>query len=236
MNQRTYHSSQPYKYRNSPGTDLLQLLLFYILPFIIINSIIFFLATTKPDYDLAIGGTNDYRTTTITFTIKSFMPLKEVTIKMDSQPLDLEKVGNKKYQATIDHNGSLEIYMVNFNNMALLQYERIDILDDEPPTIEDYVADDGLLSFTIMDTQSGIDYSSIHGVTSSGQSVLPLSIDKSNGRIIFQMNFDSLTVSAKDMSGNEYLTTFSLNTVDPPAEASGEPSSDSSEDPEGEQA
>ena len=34
-------------------------------------------------------------------------------------------------------------------------------MDDEPPTIEDYVAEDGLLSFTVIDTQSGIDYSSI---------------------------------------------------------------------------
>lgn len=106
--------------------------------------------------------------------------------------------------------------------MALLEYERIDILDDEPPIIEDYTAEDGLLSFTIMDTQSGVDYSSIHAQTSSGQAVVPLSVDKSNGRVIFQMAFDSLTVSAKDMTGNEYLTTFSLNTIDP----TGEPVSD----------
>ncbi len=226
MNQRTYRNLRPYKYNNSTSSDLIQLLLFYILPFIIVNSIIFFLATTKPDYELTISGTNDYRTTTITFTIKSIMPLKEVTIKMDTQPIDLVKVGKKKYQATIDHNGSLEIYMMNFNNMALLEYERIDILDDEPPIIEDYTAEDGLLSFTIMDTQSGVDYSSIHAQTSSGQAIVPLSVDKSNGRVIFQMAFDSLTVSAKDMTGNEYLTTFSLNTIDPPVDQTGEPVSD----------
>lgn len=95
MNQRTYRNLRPYKYNNSTSSDLIHLLLFYILPFIIVNAIIFFLATTKPDYELTISGTNDYRTTTITFTIKSIMPLKEVTIKMDTQPIDLVKVGKR---------------------------------------------------------------------------------------------------------------------------------------------
>lgn len=211
MNQHTYRSSRPYKYHNYMDSELVQLLLFYILPFIIINSIIFFLVTTKPKYEVIIEGTNDYRTTDITFTIKSIMPLKEVTIKMDSQPLDLVKVGKKTYRSTIAHNGALEIYMKNFNGMALLEYEHIDILDDEPPTIENYAAEDGLLSFTIIDTQSGVDYSSINALTSAGERILPLSIDKATGRIVFQMDPNGLSVSVKDMSGNEYLTTFSLN-------------------------
>ena len=61
MNQRTYRNLRPYKYNNSTSSDLIHLLLFYILPFIIVNAIIIFLATTKPDYGLTISGTNDYR-------------------------------------------------------------------------------------------------------------------------------------------------------------------------------
>lgn len=217
MNRRTYQSSRQYKYNSFPSPDLIQLLLFFILPFIIVNSIIFFLVTTKPKYEVVIEGTNDYRTTDVTFTIKSIMPLKEVTIKMDSQPLDLVKVGKRTYRSTINHNGSLEIYMKNFNGMALLEYEHIDILDDEPPTIEDYVAEDGILSFTVLDTQSGIDYSSILAQTSMGQQILPLNVDKATGRVSFQMDSNGLSVSVRDMSGNEYLTTFSLNELDPGA-------------------
>jgi len=216
MSQRTYRNPRPYKYNNPfPSSDFIQLLLFFILPFIIVNSIIFFLVTTKPKYEVVIEGTNDYRTTDVTFTIKSIMPLKEVTIKMDSEPLDLVKVGKKTYRSTINHNGSLEIYMKNFNGMSLLEYEHIDILDDEPPAIEDYVSEDGLLSFTVIDTQSGIDYSSISARTSAGQQILPLSIDKATGRVSFQMDPDGLSVLVRDMSGNEYVTTFSLNELDP---------------------
>lgn len=212
MNRHTYRSSRPYKYKRPMNSDLLELMLFYILPFIVVNSIIFFLATTKPKYELVIKGTNDYRTTDITFTIKSFMPLKEVTVKMDSEPVNLTKVGNKTYSATIDHNGSLEVYMKNFNNMALLDYEYIDILDNEAPSIEDYFFEDGILTFTIFDTQSGVDYSSITAHTPSGEERTPLSVDKETGRVVFQMDASQgFTVSAKDMSGNEFLTTFSLN-------------------------
>lgn len=211
MNRHTYRNSRPYRYGTFPSLDFIQLVAFFILPFVAINSIIFFLVTTKPKYEVVIGDTTDYRTTNVTFTIKSVMPLKEVTIKMDSQPLDLVKVGKRTYRSTIDHNGSLEIYMKNFNGMALLEYEHIDILDDEPPAIEDYSSEDGLLSFTVVDTQSGIDYASISAQTSAGQQILPLSVDKSTGRISFQMELGGLSVSVKDMSGNEYLTTFSLN-------------------------
>ncbi len=222
MSARTYRGSRPYKYKRPVDSDLIELLLFFILPFIVVNSIIFFLATTKPKYELVVKGTNDYRTTEITFTIKSFMPLKEVTVKMDSEPVNLTKVGNKTYSATIDHNGSLEIYMKNFNNMALLDYEYIDILDNEAPIIEDYSFEDGILAFTITDTQSGVDFSSIIAHTPSGEDCLPLSVDTETGRISFQMDpSQRFTVSAKDMSGNEFLTTFSLNDHPEDGEAEG---------------
>lgn len=214
MDRHTYRSSRPYKYKNRMDSDLIRLLLFYVLPFVVVNGIIFFLATTKPKYELVVEGTNDYRTTDITFSIKSFMPLKEVTVKMDSEPLDLVKVGKKKYRATIDHNGSLEIYMKNFNSMALLEYEYIDILDNEAPSVDDCVFEDGILTFTISDTQSGVDFSSIIAHTAAGEEVLPLSVVQESGVVAFPMGSEGLTVSARDMSGNEFLTTFSVN--DPP--------------------
>ena len=52
MDRHTYRSSRPYKYHNTLDSDLIQLLLFYILPFILVNGIIFFLVTTKPKYEV----------------------------------------------------------------------------------------------------------------------------------------------------------------------------------------
>lgn len=193
-------------------SDWFQLLLFYILPFIIINSIIFFLATTKPKYDLSVAETNDYRTTTVTFSIKSYLPLKEVTITLNSEPLDLKRTGKRTYTAVISTNGILDVYMKNFNGMSLSEYEVIDILDDGAPELVSYDVNEGILSLTVKDTQSGIDYTSLHATTPSGTVIQPLSVDQSNGLITFQLEPEGLTVSIKDLSGNEYLPTFSVVT------------------------
>ena len=193
-------------------SQIIQLLLFYILPFIIINSLIFFLVTVKPKYEVTIGETNDYRTTTVTFSIKSPLPLKEVTITLNSEPLDLVRTGKQTYQAEITTNGILDIYMKNFNGMSLSEYEVIDILDDGAPELVSYDVNDGILSLTVKDTQSGIDYAAIHATTASGQVLEPLSVDRSSGFITFQLDPDGLTVSIKDLSGNEYLPSFSVVT------------------------
>ncbi len=187
-------------------------LLFYILPFIIINSTIFFLVTTKPKYEVVVAPTNDYRTTEVTFTIKSYMPLKTVTITLNSEPLNLVKVGNRSYRATISTNGILDIYMKNFNGMSLSEFEVIDILDDDPPDIESYEVEEGILTIVLNDTQSGIDYASLHAVNSQGEIKMPLSVDKNNRTAVFEMEPEGMTLSIKDMSGNEYQPSFSVVT------------------------
>ena len=210
MTQHSYRrrsSFSPEQLLQIPG---IRLLLFYILPFLVINGLIFFLVTAKPKYELTVGETHDYQTTDITFSITSHMPLKTVTITMDSQPLDLVKTGNKTYQATISKNGILEIYMENFNGMAIYGYEMIDILDNESPDLTSYQVENGVLTFTVSDSQSGVDFDSIHGTTDSGQTVEPLSVDRSNSTVQFQLGSQGLTVSIKDMSGNEYLPHFSV--------------------------
>lgn len=210
MSQRTYRRTVS---RRTPGfldSQPVRLLLFYILPFIVVNSIIFFLVTAKPKYELIVGQTNDYQTTTVTFTIKSHLPLKNVTITLNSQPLDLVKTGNRSYQATISSNGILDVYMQNFNGMSLSEYEVVDILDDNAPELVDYSIEEDILTLTVKDTQAGIDYGSLHAITSSGQVIEPLSVDKAAGIVSFQMDPAGLTISIKDLSGNEYQPTFSL--------------------------
>lgn len=95
MTQHTYRRRSSFSLEQLLQIPGIRLLLFYILPFLVINGLIFFLVTAKPKYELTVGETHDYQTTDITFSITSHMPLKTVTITMDSQPLDLVKTGNK---------------------------------------------------------------------------------------------------------------------------------------------
>lgn len=214
MEQQYAHRRPPARRRSSIlDKEWVRVLLFYILPFVIVNLIIFFLVTTKPSYEVAVANTDDYRTTDVTFTITSFMPLRNVTITLDGEPLDLTRVGRKSYRSTVTRNGVLEIHMENFNHMAVTGYEVIDVLDNELPDVTSYTLTDGQLTLWLSDTQSGIDYENLSAVTGDGRAIAPLSVDKNAGTVVFQIDTTGLTVSIKDMSGNEYQPTFSLTEI-----------------------
>lgn len=210
MNQSTRPRSVMRQKSSPLDSDVLQLLLFYILPFIVVNSIIFFVVTAKPKYELTVAPTNDYQTTTATFRITSHMPLKDVTVTFNSQPLDMVSIGKRTYQATLTENGILDIYMKNFNGMCVSNYEIVDTLDDECPDVVSYDIENGLLVLTLSDSQSGVDYSSLHAISPDGTIYNPLTIDKTTGKVTFQLPENGITVSIKDMSGNEYQPTFSV--------------------------
>lgn len=210
MTQHTYSKAAPRKKSSSKSSDFLQVLLFYILPFIIVNSVIFFIVTAKPKYELVVAPTEDYRTTTATFTIKSHLPLKNVTITFNEEPLNLTKVGNKSYQATITRNGILDVFMQNFNGMSVSNFEVVDSLDDEAPGILSYDMSEGQLTLVVTDSLSGIDYDNLYATAADGTVIAPESVDRTNGTVVFPIGDSGLTVSIKDLSGNEYLPNFSV--------------------------
>lgn len=71
MNQTTRTRSAMHQRSNPLDSDLLQVLLFYILPFIVINSIIFFVVTAKPKYELTVSRVTTIRPPLQTFKITS---------------------------------------------------------------------------------------------------------------------------------------------------------------------
>ncbi|MFR5601249.1 MAG: hypothetical protein ACLTKI_02295 [Lachnospiraceae bacterium] len=201
-----YHSNSR---RNSPSqNEWVTILLYYVLPFIVVNSIIFFLVTSRPKCELTVGETNDYMTTTVSLKIKSILPIKNMSVVMDGEELELTALGKKEYTATVDKNGVVEVNLTSLNGMTAMTYEHINILDDAPPTINEPSVESGILSFKIDDSQSGVDYSSIYAVDSKGINQLPLSIDKTTATVTFQMDSDGLNLHAKDLSGNEVQATL----------------------------
>lgn len=218
MEQRAYYRRTPQRRRSILSFEWVRLLLFYILPFIVINLLIFFLVTCKPAYEVEVNGTDDYRTTDVTFSITSHMPLKTVTIRLDDEPLDLVQVGRKSYRSTVTHNGILEVHMENFNGVAVTGYEIIDILDNQLPDVIDYDVEDGLLTLVVSDSQSGIDYDNLTATKADGQIISPVSIDKNTGTVIFEMDPAGLIVNVRDMSGNEYQPSFSVTVIEEGAE------------------
>ena len=88
--------TRTHRRKQAGSNDILNVLLFYVLPFFILNGIIFYLFTAKPKFDITIGDTEDYKTTTATITIKSLLPIKDLTVGKDGETLTPEKTGSRQ--------------------------------------------------------------------------------------------------------------------------------------------
>ncbi len=189
-------------------SGFLTVLLFYVLPFIVINGLIFFLVTSKPKGQVAISESSDYISTAMELKINSLLPVTNIEVALNGSPVELRKIGLKTYTAILTTNGVLEVKLTAFNKMKAALYEQVDVLDDAPPTVKDNVFEDGVLTFRLEDSQSGVDYSSISGCDEDHPEILPLSIDRSTGLVSFALKKENLTIKAKDKIGNELHVTF----------------------------
>lgn len=200
-------TSSGYRRDNGKG-GFLSVLLFYVLPFIVFNGIIFLLVTTRPKAAITIGESSDYITTTMELKVKSLLPIKTMEVSLDSSPIELTKAGKKTYKATLTNNGMLEVKLIGLNKMKAVMYEQVNVLDDTPPAIKDKVLENNILSFRLEDTQSGVDYSSISASDEDKTDILPLSIDRSTGLVTFEIEKENIAITAKDKIGNELHVTF----------------------------
>lgn len=197
-------------YRRDAGRNgFLTVLLFYVLPFIVVNGLIFILVTARPKGTITIDESSDYISTTMNLKIKSLLPIKTIDLTLNGNPIESVKNGSRTYTAAIKNNGLLEVKITSFNMMKTILYEQVNVLDDGPPAIKDSFLDNHILSITLEDTQSGIDYSSISAADEDNEEVLPLSIDRSIGLVTFELKKSNLTIKVKDNIGNELHKTFS---------------------------
>lgn len=196
-------------YRRDNGkSGFLSVLLFYVLPFIVFNGIIFLLVTARPKAEITIGESSDFISTTMELKVKSLLPIKTMEVSLDSTPIELTKTGGSTYKTTLKNNGTLEVKLTGFNKMKSVSYETVNVLDDTPPVVKDNVLENGILSFRLEDTQSGVDYSSITASDEDNADILPLSIDRSTGLVTFEIKKENITITAKDKIGNELHVTF----------------------------
>lgn len=196
------------RYTKQAGDGFLHVLLFYILPFLLFNGILFYCVTAKPNITLELGDTNDYLTTNATLKISSWFPTKSISVSMHGEELELGKSEKRTYTIPIYRNGLLEANVTNLNGMVSAEFVQIDILDDNPPTIEDAQIADGIVRVTITDSQSGVNFDSIYAVNASGEQLVPLTVDRETNTLSFEMDPAGLQVFAQDRAGNEVRGSF----------------------------
>ncbi|MCC8086226.1 MAG: hypothetical protein LIP15_18605, partial [Clostridium sp.] len=182
-----------YNKRSWKDNKTLFTLVCFILPFIAINLIILFLAVSTPKIDYTISDTQDYKTVDLSIKIRSLLPLKEMTVTLETKPVELVKEKGV-YKTTLEDNGTLEIQVTGWNGMTKRAYEHIATLDDAPPSIDedDYVMEDGQLTVIASDSQSGVNYDAAYAVDEKEETIKPVSINKDTGEITFAMVTSSL--------------------------------------------
>lgn len=217
MEKRTRtRGSSGYTYKSSRSGDqgFLHILLWYILPFIIFNGILFVLVTSKPKLTLTVGETTDYLNTNITVTVDSILPTKNLTAAFDATPLELTKTSRNTYTAPISMNGVVEASVSCFNGMSTTVFDHVSILDDNPPSVAEHSIDKGVLTLKLEDSQSGVNYNAITALDADGDRIIPTSINKAESTITFPMDTDTVNITIQDLAGNEMQASFTSHMED----------------------
>ncbi len=196
------------RYRRKNQNEWPHILLFYVLPFIVFNSILFFCLTSKPKMSVVVEDTNDYLSTHVVLTVKSLYPTKSVTMTLDGEALELEKGSHRTYTASVSKNGSIEACVTNLNGMPTTVFEHVNVLDDNPPEFSSAEIQDGVVTITVADSQSGINFDSIYALNSAGERVEPLTADRASNTLSYEMDSAGLHVYARDKADNEVQGTF----------------------------
>lgn len=140
---------------------------------------------------------------TFEVSVQSLLPVDGFSATLDGTPLNTERVDSKHYYVTVPENGTLKIKAVSLNGQSTENTYEVTHIDTDKPQLSDYYVEGNYVYLIILDTYSGVDYSSISASTSSGDAVAPVSVDAESGTIVFDIPSQPVTVSVSDMSGNK---------------------------------
>ena len=208
-NQKDYRSSKGSQKKKS---GFLSILLHYVLPYLVINSIILFfvLATPKLKVNEATE-TDDPAVRTLLVHVDSILPIKEFTAKLEGKEQNFTKE-NQNYIISLTGNGNLRISAKSINGMMQVSNTQINSFDENPPVIDEdnVILGSGYVEFTVSDDHSGVDYATIYGIDKDGDNLKPTNIDEATGKVTFSMKSNGLTVYVSDKSGNQVTGNFTL--------------------------
>lgn len=199
--------------------SLFRAVVFYILPFCLLNGLIFLFVVSKPQIIIQDGDTKDYKTIGLTVKIKSLLPLEEFSATQEEVPIELAPGKKNEYSATLTRNGVIEIYVKGINGMSAVAHKHINVLDDIAPSVaEGYSIKEGILTLTLEDSQSGVDTDSVHATAPDNTILAPIETDRQNNTFRFEIGENqTLIIHANDLAGNTMQATFSthLETLEP---------------------
>ena len=203
--------------RNTILNIFLRIVFGFLVPFIVINGLIYFLYTAHPTINIIKNenAIEENGTANISFTIDCPIPLSSIIVYRNEEDDTINEIPYTKlgdtYNININENGTYIIVAKSLNNSVAKTSTYIDTLDNTAPIIhlENAVLLGKSITFEISDDQSGINYDNLYSIDDSGRQEYPQSLDESSGTVTFRFeNTSSLTIHVEDKSGNSIETTI----------------------------
>ena len=212
MSERENRRQEIYPQKKKQKSPFLSVILHYVLPYLLINSCILFLALASPK--LQVNDPTEHsgdKSLSVLVHVDSLLPIKNFTAKLEGEELPYTKE-NKNYIIPIKSNGNLRISVTSLNGMMKIENSQINSFDENPPVIDEdnVVLGSGYLEFTVSDSQSGVDFDSIYGIDKDGNNLKPTQTEEASGKVVFSLKTNSITVYVSDKAGNQISGNFTL--------------------------
>lgn len=201
------------KRRMSIGEIILRFFFGFLIPFVIINGLIFFFCIQVPNITVVDKESSDYEDSKIKFSVNCILPIINIKTSYEDKEIPYVKYGDI-YIIDANDNGSYQIEATALNRATAQVIATIETKDVVSPIIDidNAIITSNMLIFSIFDAESEINFDNIYAITENGDRIAPSYIDRSSNTIQFQIEAGKkLTVHVEDIEGNPTETTFIAN-------------------------
>lgn len=201
------------KRKMSIGEIVLRFFFGFLIPYVIINGILFFFFIQVPNITLIDKESAEYEDSKIKFSVNCILPIINIKTSYEDKEIPYIKYGDM-YIIDANDNGSYQIAATALNRATAQVIATIETKDVVSPIIDidNAVITSNMLIFSIYDAESEINFDNIYAITENGDKIAPSYIDRSSNTIQFQIEAGKkLTVHVEDIEGNPTETTFIAN-------------------------
>ena len=202
--------NQKSKEKTSTQNIFIKFLLGFLIPYLLINGIIFFFYTEVPLIN--IKEQEDKQLSKIEFSIDSKLPIIDIQVTYDNEVIPYTKNGNTYFVDAVN-NGTYKITAKAINQMSAVASYSIESLDEVAPIIhtDSAIIANGTITVKVTDENSKINYSALYGLDEEGNMINPIFVDEASGTIQFNvMDLSSITIHVEDIEGNGAETNISF--------------------------
>lgn len=200
------------KNKISPLEIILRFFFGFLIPFVVINGLIFFLFIQVPTINITKEDSSDYEESKIKFQVECLLPITEIKTYFNDTDVPYTKNGDT-YIINADENGTYKIVASALNKASSEALATVETKDVIAPTIdlENAVVTGNTLIFSVKDEQSEINYDNLYGLLENGEKISPSHIDAVSGNIQFKIESGKkIIIHVEDTEGNGADITFTI--------------------------